>query len=154
MEVYRITSRKYGQSLDGIGASKWGGRWNSPGMQMVYCSGSRALACLELLVHNNSNNLPHNLVMLTISIPDLAKIKAIDLQRLPDGWDKPDNTHATQDEGDLWLMKHESLVLQVPSAVIVQEANFLLNPYHAQISGVKVLELVDFRLDERLGVAQ
>lgn len=133
-------------ALDGEGAWRYGGRWNSPGTRMVYLSESRSLAALEILVHADRSLLgqPYSLIGVRF-----AENLCVELAPLPAGWDRSDLTPAQQ-AGDQWVASNASLVLQVPSAVMPWERNYLLNPAHPAISKIETTEAEIFRFDPRL----
>lgn len=149
MLVYRISRSAY-QVLDGEGARLYGGRWNSPGRALIYTSGTLALAALEYLVHVEPENAPDDLVALTIEIPETAKIKVVTTGELPLHWEKTTDLAACKAVGDKWLARARGLVLQVPSAPIPTEYNYLINPIAEGRSLVKVIRKRRFMFDPRL----
>ena len=143
MIVYRLCKAAH-VALDGEGARLWGGRWNSAGRPMVYTAASPSLAVLEVLVHLDlpSELLPDDYQLLTINVPDDAPVERIDDPILDD-----DVCRAT---GDAFLADATSLALAVPSVVVPQERNVLLNPRHAEMGRVIVERSEPFRIDPRL----
>lgn len=124
MRLYRIADGRY-PLLDGMGAYLVGGRWNTPGVRVVYGSLSYACAMLEIMVHLNSDRLPTTYVDVTIDIPEDLPVETA---ALPDAWrEKPD---LTADLGDEWVASGRTVALLVPSAVAKNETNVLLNPMH------------------------
>jgi RES domain-containing protein len=146
--VWRI-ARSAHQALDGEGARQFGGRWNSPGIPMLYTSQNLSLAGLELLVHVDPGAAPSDLVALRVEVPEDSGL-SIPASELPDGWrDYP--APAWQAElGDLWIRDRTSLWLAVPSAVVPEEFNVLINPSHSGMRGVRTVETRPFRFDGRL----
>jgi RES domain-containing protein len=139
----------------GKGAQKTGGRWNREGAPMLYTSSSRALACLETLVHlGGSEPLPLNRYLVEITIPQ-ASWKA---RRTFDsanpahvGWDAQPARLVTLDWGVAWLDSKESLVAVVPSIVVPEEQNVLLNPRHPDAGKLRAAKQRKWTYDLRLG---
>ncbi len=130
--------------LDGEGAKRVGGRWNSPGRAAVYLAGSVSLAVLENLVHMSPQDFPKGYVVVEVRIPSTVTISAGDelarrFSRL-----------TTQQLGDQWLELGETAVLRVRSTVVPQECNYVLNPLHRQFKQIETLAPVLFQFDERL----
>src|ERR1039457_4603055 len=121
--VYRVCRARYAR-LDGTGARLVGGRWNSPGRAVVYMVESIALAVVENLVHMTRQEFPRGYVCVSSVLPDgMSMIHEKDLRKPPALEDLN-----TEQLGDWWLDSRTSAVLQVPSFVIAEEHNFLLNP--------------------------
>jgi RES domain-containing protein len=132
--------------LTGEGARRAGGRWNSPGLAVVYSSTSLALCLAEALVHL-PGPLPANYHSFKISIPDDA-VESFDIASLNSNWAQ-DQAY-TRAFGDEWLKEKRSLALTVPSAVLPESLNILVNPLHARISEVQVVDQGLFTFDPRL----
>ena len=126
MRVWRLCSRRY-VAFDGEGARLYGGRWNHPGTAVVYTSGSLALAAIEFFVNLDTDLAPPNLVAIAADIPDDIPTERIVLGDLPKGWRRYPAPEALQDLGTGWLARAATTVLTVPSAVIPDERNYLLN---------------------------
>ena len=137
--------------LSGEGARRYGGRWNSPGLSTVYLGDSLALAAMELLVHLRNVDALRTYRKLPVYIPDEV-VMHIDPGELPPGWEAGSRT-TTRLIGDRWLEGSRSVVLQVPSAVVVGETNFVLNPTHRDMHLLEAGPVSDFRFDRRLGPA-
>ncbi len=148
MLVYRACKEKHAKRLDGEGAKLNGGRWNSQGNAVVYCASSRSLAILETLVNVGSVDLiPDDYVMLEIDIPDNLLIEHIRLKELSEGFSKAD----TRRLGDAWVKACNTAVLIVPSKVVTQENNILINPAHPDSTKIKLKGFDSFKdLDSRL----
>lgn len=126
--------------LSGKGAEKTGGRWNRPQTAMVYTSTSIALACLETVVHlDNRMSLPLNRYLVEITVPsaDWAEREQFDPSR-HGGWDSEPAGMTSMDFGTDWAKTNRSLLLEVPSVVVPEECNVLINPAHASMSRIKV----------------
>ena len=151
MRLWRLTRAAY-QRLDGEGARLNGGRWNSEGNAVVYLSSTLSLAALELLVHVDLEDAPRDLVALAVDLPDDIGMQSVDPSDLPDDWrDVPDHP-ACVARGDAWLAAGDALLLRVPSAVIPDEMNYLLNPRHAGAATATISPASPFEFDPRLVV--
>jgi RES domain-containing protein len=148
---YRIIAPNWAHNpISGEGAKKYGGRWNSPGRAMTYLGGSRALAALELLVHLPSSlSRAKEYCIIEVKIP-IKSIANYPLKILPDGWRGAPALSLTTDIGDDWLEVRGQLALRVPSVLIPEETNILLNPHHPDMSKVICGEAREFRFDKRL----
>lgn len=139
---WRLVKKKYAQqAFDGEGARLWGGRWNSQGLPIVYTSDSLSLAALELLVHLDSAQPAFELVSIQASIPDnlLERFRPREF-----------NAKDCQAIGDEWASAKRSLALEVPSMIITQESNCLINPRHPDFKKIKLSKPSPFHFDERL----
>lgn len=150
MLLYRLGRRRYARSLTGGGAALYPGRWNSEHMPMIYCGGSRSLCAMEVLVHIDRERPPRDIVVSTIVVPDDAPMVAPGGRQLPRGWEAERYSTHVQEFGDRFIREKKHLVLRVPSAVVPNEFNYLLNPLHPDIKRVKVLSVVSFKFDGRL----
>jgi RES domain-containing protein len=141
--VYRVC-RAIHARLDGEGAKRVGGRWNSPGRAVVYMADSISLAVLENLVHMSKEDFPVGYVSVSASIPDEVSILSEDdvKKHLPDA--------GPRELGDHWVGSRASAVLRVRSAVIPDEFNFLLNPRHREFARIIAKPATPFVFDERL----
>ncbi len=145
--AWRIVKWKHaGSAFDGEGARLFGGRWNSVGTRMVYTSASRSLAALETLVHLNPPVF-FTFVIIPVSF-DRRWVET--LPKLPPHWSDEPPGRAGQAAGDAWVRELRSAVLEVPSAVMPGEFNFLLNPGHPDFRKLKIGESRDFSFDRRL----
>ena len=147
---WRIVTREYAAAaFDGEGARLYGGRWNSAGVRVVYTSSSAALAALELLVRVKRRE-PLRKYMLFACTFDEAIVETLPRTKLPDDWRGNPPPPALQAAGDTWIRDARTAVLQVPSAVIETESNYLLNPEHADFGKITIADPVPFALDLRL----
>jgi RES domain-containing protein len=150
VRVWRLVKERHADAaFDGEGARIYGGRWNSIGHRVVYTSTSLALASLETLVHlDNALPLPRFIAFsVLISASDIATAS------LPGPYSSPgDLPHLTETRriGDAWVNTGRHLALSVPSAIIPQEFNLLLNPAHPRFSQLVILPPVAFAIDPRL----
>lgn len=152
MKVYRVEREKYLSTiLKGIGASMSEGfLWNSKNTYLVYSAESRALALLEVAVHLDlSEDLPNDRYFVEIDIPDDINISILNLEDLPDDWDAKPPTIKTQYIGDDFVNSGVSAVLKVPSSIIQQEYNYLINPHHSDSIRIKVISKNKIHFDKR-----
>ena len=150
MQVYRIAQKAFINDLSGEGARLFGGRWNQRGVPILYTAESRSLAALELLVHTQKLSILSDLAILTLEISSKTKIDDINkLIKLPIGWEKYTIHPELQEVVSKWI-ESEGFILKVPSAIIKEEANYLINPRHKNMKNLKIISIEDFLLDERL----
>jgi RES domain-containing protein len=149
--VYRIARKEHIGDLTGLGARLYGGRWNPKGVGVVYTSGSRALAALELYANRSRVASLKGLSVASIAIPDDAPVHIIDPTELPPDWMAYPAPGRLQEIGARWARARESLVLGVPSALVWKEWNYLINPVHERAAEVRVVEAEEFAFDQRLG---
>lgn len=117
---------------------------------MIYTSESRALALAEVVVHLSAFALPLEYVMLTLEIPDSSKVQEISANELKSDWNAFPHSMETQRLGDQFIRDKKTLILKVPSAVVHGDSNMLINPRHQDVIKVKVVDIQDFPLDNRL----
>ncbi len=148
MEVYRIAKCKFIDDLSGIGAATFGGRWNSKGTHILYTAATPSLALLETVVH--ISNIPlHHYCMITLSIPD-KKIMELNSRDLPDGWFVNPPADRLKSIGDQFIKANLFLALKLPSAIMMEDFNFLLNPNHPDFGKVSKVSVRTIPIDERL----
>ncbi len=148
--TWRITKAKNATTaFDGEGARRAGGRWNSPGVAMIYTSESAALAALEMLVHIGKGGSLPAYVVIPCSF-DESIVKHVDRVALPPGWRAYPAPPELQLIGNTWATTNETAVLRVPSAVIETEFNYLLNPNHLDFATIAPGLPQPFRFDLRL----
>jgi len=135
-------------AFSGEGARRFGGRWNSRGVPMVYCSPSLALAAIELFVHLEPAQAPDDLVAISATLPQGEPGRTVEPAELPaEWWADPAATRAL---GDAWMREGSSLALRVPSVPIRPEWNVLLNPQHLGIQQVRIDKAQPFVFDARM----
>jgi RES domain-containing protein len=149
MKGFRIVPAPRAKDLSGEGARRYGGRWNSPGVPMLYTATSASLAVLEALVHMSLNVFPDELVLVTLEVPqDL--LSTLEPERMPEHWADYPAPAAVSEIGDLWFREEQSVGLLVPSAILPQENNLLINPRHARAGLVEIVDILPYRVDRRL----
>lgn len=150
MIVYRLSKKKYRNDLSGKGAEIGGGRWNSIGNAILYTVENRALCTAEIAVHTPLGITPKDYFLISIVVPENARIKQINKNGLPKNWKTFPLIPSTKKIGDEFVKQNEFLVLKVPSAVIQGEFNFLINPNHKDFKKVKIKSVEPFEFDKRL----
>ena|SRR5665213_2106372 len=150
MIVYRLCRKGYTHDLSGRGAELNGGRWNGKGLPALYTSSSRALCTIEIVVHVPAGIIPKDYYLISIYIPDNAPINTINIKDLPASWNSNPISVSTQRIGNAFLSEQKELVLKVPSAIIKDEWNFIINPVHKDFQKVKILGIEPFAFDTRL----
>ncbi len=151
MLVWRICKRQHVyDAFSGIGAEKYGGRWNHTGERMVYSSTSLSLATLELFVHLEPDCLPDDLHSVEARFRDLASAEEFAVAQLPKNWRDFPAPAILQDLGTKWLRERRSLLLIVPSAVNPDEKNVLINPLHPEIATTSDVTSKPFFFDPRM----
>ena len=150
MLVYRIAKKDVVKDLTGTGAKLYGGRWNHRGTAVVYTSETRALATVEFVVHLALSNAPRGLMIATIEIPDSIAPENVPRGLLPRGWRDYPPPRGVADLGTGWAKSKKSLLLRVPSAVVEQEYNILINPLHSDMGKVVLQRVEAFEFDKRL----
>lgn len=151
MVIWRIARAPH-QALDGEGARLYGGRWNSERIPVVYASESLSLAVLEYLVHIEPSLIPTDLLAAEIELPDDSALGAVvDPAQFPAGeWRTYPSPEWQADLGDMWVEDGTFLWLAVPSAIVPEEHNVLVNPRHPRMADVRVLGTRPFQFDRRL----
>jgi RES domain-containing protein len=150
MRVYRIARKRHLNDLTGAGAKTYGGRWNHRGTAILYTSETRSLAMLEFLVHVSWMQAPSDLGLATLEILNEIQPEILSPADLPHDWRLYPAPPRLADWGSDWVHSQRSLLLRVPSAVVEQEHNILINPGHSDIVRVTVLEVKDLEFDRRL----
>jgi RES domain-containing protein len=149
--IWRLCREQHAaRPLDGEGARLYGGRWNFLGTSIAYTAGTLALAALEVLVHVDHDLAPHDLVSIPIEVPSELGIEEIALTQLPSYWRKTPAPEPLQALGSEWARRETSVLLRVPSAVIPEEHNYLVNPRHPDSTQLKIGEPQRFAFDSRL----
>jgi RES domain-containing protein len=147
---WRIVKEKHAKTaFSGEGARIFEGRWNSSGVRMVYCSEHLSLAALEILVHTQPVMIRDKFRVFRVAW-DEAMMTAIDLKKLPRGWNAQPPSVISKKIGDEWIRSSRSAVLAVPSVIVPPERTFLLNPKHRDFPRIKIKDSGSFVLDPRL----
>ena len=149
MELWRISREAYA-ALDGEGARLYGARWTPRGTPAVYAASHLSLAALEYLVHIDAEDAPDDLVALRISVPDDVSELAYGPASVSADWQQTPSPHQCQAIGSEWARRREELLLRIPSVLVPEESNVLVNPMHPDAVGVRVIGSRPFSYDVRL----
>lgn len=149
MIVYRVGTTKRAADITGEGSRLKGGRWNHKLTPCIYTSESRALALLEYSVNINIDEIPRALSFTIIEIPGNG-IHELKEEELPGNWKEAPAPSSTKDLGTALLKAAKKPVLKIPSAVIPEEFNYVLNPMHRESKKFKILAIKDFPYDVRI----
>jgi RES domain-containing protein len=149
LEAWRMVKKKHvATAFSGEGAAKTGGRWNSRGVAVVYTSASRSLAALETLVHLNPL-VVFNYRVIRVEFEE-AWVERLPLAAWPTDWKLEPPPLSTRRLGDGWVRSLRSAILAVPSVVIPEETNFVLNPAHPGFKKIAISKSAPFIFDPRL----
>lgn len=145
-----VRSRHASSAFDGEGARRFGGRWNSPGTAVVYASESRALALLEVLAGLGGVGALAPYVLIGVRFPE-SLVATLDPDELPDGWRAYPPPAVVQRIGDAWVEGGTTPVLRVPSVIVPEESNYVLNPRHPGFGKLKIGRHEAVAVDPRFG---
>ncbi len=151
IRAFRLCKTKFlATAFSGEGARLNGGRWNSPGLAVVYTSSSLSLATLEVLVHlEDPEAFARLFSWAPLEIPADC-MERVDPNILAPGWRDDETNSTSQSVGDRWLRSITTAVLEVPSVVTPGEWNYLLNPAHPRFPEIRIGEARRFQPDPRL----
>ncbi len=144
MVLWRISRHR---DLNGVGGLKAAGRWHHAGHPIIYLAETPASALLEVCVHTSANDVPPEFTLLKLEGPGVD-VPSIERNSLPEDWRT--RLEVTRDLGSAWLKKNESALLRVPSAIVPETVNFLLNPSHTQAMKFRIAEVFSYPFDVRL----
>ena len=133
-QAWRIADGRF-DPFSPVGASLIGGRWNSPGLAVIYASRSYAGAMLECLAHAGIGRVPRTQVAVEIAVAEVVTVERHDESGLPAGWDQAD-LRVARAFGDAWIRELRTAVLVEPSVVARREGNVLINPPHPDFGGI------------------
>lgn len=154
MTLWRISADAPGYEAHGTtgkGAETSGGRWNRVGTPMLYTSTSRALACLETIVHLAGESLPLNRYLVKVTVPMAAwKSAIVVVPAKLVGWDAEPAGKASLDWGTNWAGAKPTLLARVPSIIVPEELNVLINPAHPDAESVRAVKVRKWVYDARL----
>lgn len=148
MKIFRITKPTYANDLSGSGAKLYGGRWNREGVPMIYTSSHISLAILEVLANTFNRKVLKSLVLVTLQIPgkDVALLET----ELPQTWNTHPYDSSTIEVGTEFIDSQKSLAISVPSAIVPQERNILINPLHSNLVKLEIESTLPVFVDEGL----
>ena len=148
---WRIVKAKHApEAFTGEGARLYGGRWNQRGAAAVYLGDSLALAALEQFVHMGKASSGLKFIAFEVVIPDGVAIDSVESARLPRGWRGEPPPEETKDLGSAWIRGGTAVALRVPSAIVPNEGNYVLNPAHADFRRLHIRPAVPFSFDPRM----
>jgi RES domain-containing protein len=149
LTAWRIVKKRYAPTaFDGEGARLFG-RWNSPGVSIVYLASTRSLAVLEMAVHLDRSSLLSSFVLIPCEFDERLVLRP-ERESLPQAWRRDPPPSALAVFGDGWARAARSAVLAVPSAIIEEEPNFLVSPAHPEFAQIRIGEPHHFEFDHRL----
>jgi len=151
MIVYRISSNRFADKLQASGIAS---RWNFDNQYVLYTSESRALACLENVVHRSTTTLQGLFKTQVILIPDSITMEIIIEKDLPLGWSRIDRFSVCKNLGSAWYVFMNTTTLRVPSSLIPKENNYIISTIHPDYNQVKLLDVEDFSFDPRIKMAE
>jgi len=150
IKAWRLVKTKYlSTAFTGEGASLEGGRWNSAGIRVVYASSSPSLALLETIV-NIESIVPLPAYSLVCVEFEAHLVEQLPSRSLPPDWLHYPPPIETQQIGDLWVAQGRSCILAVPSTMITQDVNYVLNPMHHAFGSLVISPPTHFTFDPRL----
>jgi RES domain-containing protein len=144
-----IKARLANHAFSGEGARLYGGRWNSPGIAVVYASATASLAVLEVFANVQRSELLGAYMLLSCAF-DESLVERVAPNELPGNWRRSPGPPELQSIGDAWARNQRSAILEVPSAIIEREKNYLLNPRHPDFDRVIRSAAEPFRFSPRL----
>ncbi len=145
------TPRHTADDLSGAGARRYGGRWHRRGTPLLYASTSRALAGLETLAHLEPGSLPCNRYLVAIEVPPTTwEARTIFESENHVGWDAEPSGMVSIIWGTRWAKSANSLLAEVPSAIVPEETNVLINPQHAEAASLRITKVRRWTYDMRL----
>jgi len=150
VQVFRIVKTRSIRDLSGTGARVHGGRWNRKDIPVVYASENRSLATLEFLVHVPLSLLPNHLSIACLDIPSDIVVEQISIADLPKNWRDYPAPSELADAGSEWAIAMRSLLLRVPSVVVPDEFNILINPRHPDMNRVVISSVERYMFDRRV----
>lgn len=149
MIVFRIGKEQYSKDLSGNGAKLYGGRWNNTGVPCVYTSQSRALALLEYSANVGMDFIPPNLCFTLIEI-ETDLIDETVFENLPKDWNAIPSSSSTKLLGSTKLAQSNLPILKVPSVIIPNEFNYIINPLFLDNNSLKIIDIEKYTYDFRI----
>jgi RES domain-containing protein len=147
--LWRLYRARHGPGLDGLGGLFADGRWHTLGERVVYFGGSAAIVVLERLAHTDPDLLPGDLRLARFEFPaPVLETKVEEFATLPASWNQDEN--ATRRIGGRWRRQGSSCLLTVPSAILPEESNFVLNPEHPDAKRLRLVRERPFTFHPRL----
>ncbi len=155
LTAWRVIKKKHRRTaFKGDGARIYGGRWNPVGTSVVYTAESLSLATLEIVVHLEREELIYTHFLKIPVTFDARMVTALSRNTLPKDWNRLPPSESTQKIGYKWISQSKFAVLKVPSTIIIEEYNYLINPNHPDFTGMKIGKAQRFKFDPRLSGRQ
>jgi RES domain-containing protein len=148
MIIYRLAIEAFKNDLSGNGSRLFGGRWNHPGNPAIYTSENISLTVLEIIVNADKNHIPPGYYLLKLQVPDNLPVKLVTQAGLKEKWYT--DFEYTQFIGSRFLELGKEAVLKIPSVIVQEEYNFILNPAHIDFKKITLKESTPFDFDIRL----
>lgn len=148
MIIYRLAIEQFKDDLSGTGSKIYGGRWNSVGTPMVYTTENISLSVLEILVRSDKDLLPPDYMLMKIEIPDNLSYTSITNSKLKKNW--KEDLEYSQFIGSAFIKNNSAVALKVPSAIVDEEHNYIINPNHPDFKKIKIRISSKFKFDKRL----
>lgn len=146
MLVFRIAHKKYAQNLSVSGLS---GRWNSDGKLVLYTCENISLCLLENMIYRVGTGFNHDYKIMIIETA-IESVEEINCKKLPKNWRDIQSYSELQKMGDFWYDQQKNLMLKVPSSLLPENYNIIINTTHLDFKNVKLVDVVDYEPDERL----
>ena len=147
MLAYRIAHKSFSKKIIAPG---FAGRWNGSGRKVIYCADSIALAFLENMIRRQGVGFNQDFRTMILEIPDVIKIQVVQFENLPNGWRKFNDYSKCQPIGNKWYDEGIFSILKVPSAVLPESFNFVLNATHPECKKIKIVKITDLIPDDRI----
>ncbi len=147
MLLYRITHKKWSQSFFASGLE---GRWNREGNKVIYCAESITLAFLENMVRRQGIGFNHDFKIMFIDVPHFLEVSEINADELEEGWRDVRDYTKCQQAGNHWYEKGRVPIFKMPSAVLPQAYNYVINTMHPEYSKIRLIQITDLVPDERI----
>jgi RES domain-containing protein len=148
MRAWRLAREPHWKDREGTGAYLAGGRWTPAGTRVLHAASSIALAGLEYLVH--AAKPPQDLVLIAVDLPDDAPVDHPAIKELPAEWANPLPSERAQAWGKRWCEENRALAMAVPSVIVPEERNYVINVSHQAMGAVKLARVRKFAFDPRL----
>ena len=145
-----VKTRHANDAFSGEGARRYGGRWNARGTAVVYLSGGLSLAALELFVHLTAQDARLNFSAIRVEVPAAVKVQQLAIAELPDNWREEPPPDSCKALGSSWTERADAALLRVPSIIVPNEFNYVLNPAHADFKKFIVRVPQPFGFDTRM----
>jgi len=144
-----VVASEAATAFSGEGAWRYGGRWNSRNVRVIYASEHQSTAALEVFVHNRPFSPNEKYKAFHLEWPDNLT-ERFAAEKLPENWRGHPPPEETRRIGDRWVKERRSAVLALPSAISPADTNFLLNPEHRDFKRIRIASPIDFGFDPRL----